>query len=547
MLALIGLIAAWTLREVYGADSWVDHTYEVMRTSEQLFSELQDAQIAVRGYLLSSEDSDLAPYHTAIAKIPESFRSLKNLTSDNPTQEQRLDALQPLLTSSINTFAETVRLRKNFGLEAADKARRTEQNRTVADRVLRLSREIQNEEYRLLRERLAIRRVRLWRGLGATLGSALLAVVALVLGTVQVRRAVKQRDSAYRERAESQSTVHALFEAAPQAIIIVDQGGSIIMVNPETERLFGYSLKELEGHPVELLIPEQLRGLHTAHRREYFANPQNRPMGLNLDLKARRKDGSEFPAEISLSSIKTPEGTLAVAFAADVSRRWVDEQAIREQREELRHLAGELMTAEDNERRRIARNLHDDLSQNLASIAIDLGKLATMDSLGGVARQLRPIQRRASEAADSVRRISHQLHPSILDDLGLKVALEEFCNDFEERSGIVTQFTSHNVPDYLPSELSNCVYHIAGECLRNVYRHSRSASAFVDITITGSTLHLQVTDDGIGFKREPSAPRSGIGIATMKERTRLLGGVFELKSAPEEGTRVEVQLPVPTR
>jgi PAS domain-containing protein len=96
----------------------------------------------------------------------------------------------------------------------------------------------------------------------------LLAVVALVLGTVQVRRAVKQRDSAYRERAESQSTVHALFEAAPQAIIIVDQGGSIIMVNPETERLFGYSLKELEGHPVELLIPEQLRGLHTAHRRE---------------------------------------------------------------------------------------------------------------------------------------------------------------------------------------------------------------------------------------------------------------------------------------
>jgi CHASE3 domain sensor protein len=81
MLALIGLIAAWTLREVYGADSWVDHTYEVMRTSEQLFSELQDAQIAVRGYLLSSEDSDLAPYHTAIAKIPESFRSLKNLTS----------------------------------------------------------------------------------------------------------------------------------------------------------------------------------------------------------------------------------------------------------------------------------------------------------------------------------------------------------------------------------------------------------------------------------------------------------------------------------
>lgn len=544
VIGLIGLIGAWTLAEVNAPDSLVSHTYDVVSRSQQLLSELQDSQAAVQGYLLSGEDSILAPYEAAITTVPENLRVLRNLSSDNASQQRRLDALQPLLTNRMIELAEIVRLRKDFGLEAAEKANSTEQYKQVRDRILQLGGEIQKEEYRLLEQRLATRQARLWRGLAATLGSAALALFALILTPILVRHAIKQRDLVNRQKQETESMVQSLFEAAPQAILIVDRSGSIVMANPATEKIFGYKPEELRGESVEALVPGQLRDLHFAHRGQYMADPRNRPIGLNLALKARRKDGSEFDAEISLTSINRRNGDLTVAFASDISQRRADEKEIREQREELRYLAGRLMTAEEDERRRISRNLHDDLSQTLASIAIDLARLAGKSDSEEISPHLRPLQSRATEAAESVRKISHQLHPSILDDLGLKAALEEFCNEFERRSEIITNFTSHDVPDYLPSDISTCTYHIAGECLRNVHKHSRSKTASVILEIIEGTLRLIVTDEGVGFTREPSGLHAGIGIVAMKERARLLGGTVLIQSDLRKGTKVVLELPV---
>ena len=274
----------------------------------------------------------------------------------------------------------------------------------------------------------------LLRGLGGTMGAALLALIALVFAPIQVSRAVKQRDSANREKQESESLAHSLFEAAPQAIIIVDATGQIVMTNPGTEKLFGYAPEELRGHALEVLVPEHLRTQHIDHRGRYFAAPQDRPMGLNMNLKARRKDGTEFEAEISLGHITTAKGSLAAAFVSDISLRRTAESLMQRQREELRQLAGKLISAQDDERRRIARDLHDDLSQSLAAIAMDVGRLASKYS-AEIAKDLRRVQGLATEAAEHVRRISHQVHPSILDDLGLKLALEEYCSEFESRSG----------------------------------------------------------------------------------------------------------------
>jgi PAS domain S-box-containing protein len=544
MLVLIGLISAWSLAEVNAADSLVNHTYNVVSASEQLLSALEDSQAAVQGYLLSGEESNLVPYHAAITAVPENFRILRNLSSDNASQQRRLDALQPLLANGMIDLTELVRLRKEFGLQAAEKARSTEKYKQVRNRILQLGGEIQKEEYRLLQQRLVTRQDRLWRGLAATVSSAALALLALILAPILVRRAVKQRDLVHRQKQETESMAQSLFEAAPQAILIVDRSGTIVTANPEAEKIFGYKPEELSGQSVEVLIPEQESGEHIAHREQYMPDPRNRPMGLNLNLKARRKDGSKFDAEISLSSINRSNDTLTVAFASDISQRRADEKEIREQREELRYLAGKLMTAEEDERRRISRNLHDDLSQTLASIAIDLGRLAVKSGSEGISPNLRPLQSRASEAAERVRMISHQLHPSILDDLGLKAALEEFCNEFEMRSGIHTNFTSQNVPDYLPSDISSCAYHIAGECLRNVHKHSRSKTAYVNLEVVQGGLRLRVRDEGIGFNRAPSGLHAGIGIVAMKERARLLGGAVLIQSGLQKGTKIVVELPV---
>jgi signal transduction histidine kinase len=267
-------------------------------------------------------------------------------------------------------------------------------------------------------------------------------------------------------------------------------------------------------------------------------------MGLGMDLQARRKDGAEFFVEISLSYIPSPTGTLAVAFVSDISKRRADEEAIRQQREDLRALAGRLMTAQDEERRRIARDLHDDLSQQLAYLSMDLGKLATKPAVHGLVCELRPLQLRAAEAAETVRRISHQLHPSVLDDIGLEAALEQYCEEFEARAGIRTQFTSQNVPDSLPPEVATSLYHIAQECLRNVSKHSRTETVSVRLEFTENVLRLAVKDQGVGLATKTTDAAKGIGLVAMKERAHLVNGNLLIQSTSGEGTEIRVEVPI---
>lgn len=364
-----------------------------------------------------------------------------------------------------------------------------------------------------------------------------------VVGASAIARDLTVLQRARQALLESESTAHALFQAATQGIFVVDGAGKITMANPATEKLFGYTAAELRGASVDMLVPERLRTSHVAHRAHFHRHPQTRSMGLGMDLQARRKDGTEFYAEISLTYIPSAEGTLAVAFVTDISKRRADEEAIRQQREELRMLAGKLMTAQDDERRRIARDLHDDLSQTLAYIAIDVGKLAATSAGQEVVEQLRSLQRRAADAAEAVRRISHELHPSILDDIGLTAAIEQYCAEFQERTGIVTHFTSNNVPDFVAPDVASSIYHIAQESLRNVSKHAHTEEVSVEIDSMDNVLRLTVKDRGIGLATRPE-PAIGIGIIGMKERALLVNGKVSIQSKSGEGTEVNVEVPL---
>lgn len=541
MLVVIATVVGWTLRQVNVSDGWFNHTLDVLSASQQLRTDLGDARITAQVYLATGNEKYLARHRNAAGDVMRHLAAVRELTADNPTQEKQLDELQPLLTDELNDLDSMMALRESS--EPERKMAASLEGEQV-DRIRQQIRKIEAEENRLLRERFRERDVQLLRGLGLTIIAALVALAAIILGPVQLNRALKLRDAADRRRRESESIAASLLEAAPQAIIIVDRNATIVMANAETERLFGHTPDELAGQPLARLIPERLHAIHGMHDKGFFAEPRNRPVGLNLDLKALRKDGKEFDAEISLGHFETDRGTLAVAFVSDVSQRKANARAIEEQREELRQLAGKLMTAQDDERRMIARNLHDDLSQRLASIAMDLGKLVAKHPPQDIVAELRAIRQHASEAAAHVRQISHQLHPSILDDLGLKVALEELCKEFESWSGIMTHFRSENMPDYLPHNVSNCIYHIAGESLRNAAKHSQGGTVFVDVGVQGKTLQLNVTDNGIGFSAKASGSNGGIGIMTMKERARLVGGKVSIEADSDQGTRVSAEVPV---
>lgn len=544
MLVVISLIGAWTLRQVNASDYWVDHTREVISANQQLLSDVKDAESGERGYIITGEESYLEPYNSASEDLPKTLAKLQQLIADNPEQQQRLKKLELLIAGRMVVLNDAVRQRRKAGFNAAQGVVLAGQGRAVMQQIRDASQEIEAAEYRLLEQRSRQRQLRLRDGFIAILGASLLALVAFLSAPFDVRRAVRQRDFAQRGHQESQSTAHALFQAAAQGIFIVDRNGKIVMANPATQQMFGYPVNELLGKSVDLLVPDQLRGVHVAHRERYFASPQSRPMGVGMDLQARRKDGTDFFAEISLSYIQTTRGTLGVAFVTDISKRKADEEAIRQQREDLRTLAGRLMTAQDDERRRIARDLHDDLSQKLAYLAMDIGKLASKPSSQELLADLRPLQRRAAEAAESVRQISHQLHPSILDDIGLEAALEQYCEEFQERSGIATHFSSQNIPESLPREVASSVYHIFQECLRNVSKHAKTDTVFVNLDFDQSVLHLTVKDEGVGLPSSQLERGSSIGIVGMKERAHLVNGRVSIQSRIGEGTEVSVEVPL---
>lgn len=542
MLVVIGLIGAWTLRQINQSDRWVDHTREVITQNQRLLADIKDAESSERGYIITGDEAYLPAYEAAAHDIAPRLSGLQKLTRDNPAQQVRLSKLQTLIDERTAVLKTALTERKQAGVNAAQKVVIAGGGRNMMQQIRDLCEQIETEEYRLLQLRSQTRQNGIRNGFIAILGASVIALLALLSAPLGVRRAVRQRDLAKQAQRESDFTAQALFESAAQAILIINEKGRIVMANPSTATMLGYQQGEIIGQPIEILVPEKLRGVHVAHRDQYFHNLQNRPMGLGMDLQARRKDGTEFPAEISLSYIRTAQGTLAVAFVTDVSRRKADADAILRQKDDLRALSAKLMTAQDNERRRIARNLHDDLSQNLAFLAMDLGKLAANPSLGAVATELRPLQLRAVDAAESVRQISHQLHPSVLEDIGLEAALEQYCEEFEKRSGITTRFSSVNVPDGLPREVANSIYHIAQECLRNVSKHSGAPVVSVVIEYREDMLHLKVRDEGVGLKLGENA--NGIGIVAMKERAHLINGRLSIQSEVGAGTEVLVEVPL---
>ena len=213
------------------------------------------------------------------------------------------------------------------------------------------------------------------------------------------------------------------------------------------------------------------------------------------------------------------------------------EADLRKNRGELRALAARLLATQEEERRRVSRELHDDLNQKLAMLEVDAERLGQqLNSSPAVVQKVRSLQSRVAEVSNDVRRVAYQLHPSILDHLGLAVALRSYCSEFSKREGIRVLLSTDGAPVKLPEPVALCLYRLTQESLRNVAKHASAKSASVKLRKSDKGIHLSIRDNGVGFNT--AAPhKGGIGLLSMKERVRLVDGEFALQSKPGKGTQ----------
>jgi two-component system CheB/CheR fusion protein len=344
------------------------------------------------------------------------------------------------------------------------------------------------------------------------------------------------RMRAREELERSEASMRALLNSVSQAVITVQEDGTIVTVNGNTERMFGYKKRELIGKPASLLVPE--------HRFSVF---ENRPMGAIPSLEGRRRDRSTFAVDIGLSTIESNGKRLEVVFVADITPRRQLERAAQAHAEQVQALAARLLTAQEEERRRVSRELHDQICQQLASLAIDISGLAA-DPPGPKRAQevLKELRTRVIQASEATRHIAYELHPSVLDDLGLVASLRALCTKFSEQEGVRVQFTSGLLPAEIPREAASCLYRVAQESLQNIARHSHAKTASVSLSVKKNGLALSITDDGSGFDLEEAKGRGGLGLIGMEERTRLVEGKLSIAARKGHGARILAEVPLQT-
>jgi two-component system, NarL family, sensor kinase len=283
-------------------------------------------------------------------------------------------------------------------------------------------------------------------------------------------------------------------------------------------------------------------------------------MGMKSNLTIPLKAGGIVLGALSFAAFREfrawPDelvqrlSTIGEIFANTLARKRADqelhvrEESLRKNQDELRLLTGRLLQAQEDERRRIAREMHDDWTQRLAVLAIDAAKLEKqLEPSSHAHGQLQQMRGELVRLSEDVHALSRHLHPSILDDLGLVAALRSECASVTRRESVAVAYRSDDVTPSLPKDVALCIYRVAQEALRNVVKHAGTKEARVSLISSGRELILTIHDRGVGFDVEGMRSREGLGLSSMAERVRLVRGELAVDSEPGHGTTVTVRVP----
>ena len=327
----------------------------------------------------------------------------------------------------------------------------------------------------------------------------------------------------------------ALLESAPDGIAVTDERGRIVVANEELGHLFGYESDELVGSGVEALVPKRLRHLHDGHRADYGLKPSTRAMGMGLDLLGLRKDGTEFPIEISLSPVRAGLQSFTIAVVRDSTERrrlQVEEQALRT-----------FLDAEE-ERYRIGMDLHDGIMQDI--YAVTLGLELAQDDIESDPRQAKAsVGRSIDELHEVIRNIRSyifDLRPRQLNG-DLCLALQDLGREFEENSSILTHVDVPPENPAIDNAVGVALYVIAHEALSNTRKYAGAKSVTIRLGVNDGMECLEIRDDGKGFDTSVAHNETHRGLRNMASRAGAIGANFRIESVVGQGTAISVEIP----
>ncbi|HEX3585627.1 MAG TPA: CHASE3 domain-containing protein [Candidatus Angelobacter sp.] len=527
------------------SEAAVGHTREVETLLEDIAGEVFRASNSAQNFVLTGDKELLVGYTSAVGRIPVDLEHLRVLTSDVPQRNQHLDSVQTDIQSELSLIADFIQSHRKGTSSIDADAQMARSTAEIQDRIEAQLQKIREEQSQLLSARQAASQDNYRHTLFLIAVTLLIALALLVAQMFLLNYSYSQyRLTEYAAR-QSREIVNAFFSSSTVGFGILDSQLRYTRVNDVLPRMAGLGPEDLLGKSVPEVFG--LRGSRTETVLREVLRTGTPLLDREISAELPRKPGQVRHWLVNYFRIPGERGGFT-----QVGIITVDVTARRNAEEALRKLSGRLLGIQDQERRRIARELHDSLGQYLAGLKIAVDLLSNSPSPPKNTELLAECRDILEKSIVETRTLSHLLHPPLLDEAGFSSAASWFVSGFSQRSGIPV---SLDLPPDLP-RLSEAVeialFRVLQESLTNVHRHSQAASAEIKVENDAEQIMIEVMDHGRGMparvlqQLKGDGIRLGVGLAGMRERVHELGGNFEVTS-DESGTVIRARVPLALR
>lgn len=380
----------------------------------------------------------------------------------------------------------------------------------------------------------------------------------------KLAREIRRRQTAQELLEESELRFRSVVETAQDGIVTVDARGRIMAMNHGAEVLFGYSREELQGKSMTRLIPKPLRAAALFALKSVAAGGEQQQLKRPIQSVGLNRDRVEFSLEFTLAAWQARSGAMFfTGVVRDIRERKEAELALRESRdnyqrlfkeaqameENLRQLSNKILTVQEEERRHISCELHDEIGQSLNAANVSVAMLrrqAPQDA--AFQQQVDGVQKMLVQTIELIHRFARELRPSMLDHLGPVAALQNYVKSFTERTGIETEVEGDVRPEQLSTQQGTVLYRIAQERLTNLHKQAQATKIKIRLRQRPTAVSMEIIDNGRSQLAEGEGQgkvRQPISVLGMRERVRLVNGELAVEPAPRRGTTVRVEIPLP--